>query len=200
MPWSNPSTVSAGSVLTASRYNQDVVANTIAGHPLVTTLPASPTDGDTIYYQTAAMATLGLVWTLRYRSGGGTYKWEFVGGDPLYAKANGGVTATTNVHTQKTGGPSFAIPAAGEYLMTYGATAQAAVTANYAGVALFINAVLVDADTEIVTGTTNFQSICGSYDATFATAGHTLELYYKSDSGTSTFIRRWLRAVPIRVG
>jgi hypothetical protein len=50
--------------------------------PYVTSLPASPSDGQEVFY--AADATNNVIWNLRYRSGSAsTYKWEFVGGDPL---------------------------------------------------------------------------------------------------------------------
>lgn len=50
--------------------------------PLVTRLPARPTDGDEIHY--LAGPNSGFVWRLRYRAGSpSAYKWEFTGGSPL---------------------------------------------------------------------------------------------------------------------
>ena len=59
-----------------TEYREDAVPPA----DLVTALPGSPFDGQEIYFQNAGMATDGIVWHLRYRSGGGTYKWEFLGG------------------------------------------------------------------------------------------------------------------------
>jgi hypothetical protein len=199
MAWTAPSTFVPGAILTAAQLNTNVRDNSIAGHPMSATLPASPTDGDTIYYQTAAMASLGAAWNLRYRSAATTYKWEFVGGTPLYASVAASVTATTATPTAKTGGPSFTVPVAGIYLLTYGATMSASVANFYAGAQPYYNASAISADSEIANGYTGFISCVGGYTATLATAGNTLELYYRVDSGTGTFIRRFLRAVPIAV-
>ena len=49
---------------------------------LVTSLPATPTDGQEVYY--LADAANGVIWHLRYRAAAtGAFKWEFVGGPPL---------------------------------------------------------------------------------------------------------------------
>lgn len=51
----------------------------------VDTLPSSPTDGDVVYFQNAAMEALGIVWTFRYRDASSSdHKWEYVGGAPLH--------------------------------------------------------------------------------------------------------------------
>lgn len=101
--------------------------------PLVTALPGSPIDGQEVYYQ--ADATNGVVWHLRYRSGATTYKWEFLGGPPLYAESNteetvgAAWTAATN--------PRITVPLSGIYMVHGGARytkAAAAGTIVHAGV------------------------------------------------------------------
>ena len=62
----------------------------------VSALPGSPVDGQEIYYQDAAMATAGIVWHLRYRLAGGTYKWGLVGGAPLLDESLGTSTSPLN--------------------------------------------------------------------------------------------------------
>ncbi len=42
----------------------------------VTTLPGAPTDLQEVYFQTTAMAALGIVWHAKYRQGAG--KWDNV--------------------------------------------------------------------------------------------------------------------------
>ena len=200
MAWTAPSTFVAGAILTAAQLNTNVRDNSIAGHPLYSTLPGSPTDGDTIYYQTTAMASLGVAWNLRYRSAGGTYKWEYVGGSPIYASALGAVTATTSTPTAKTNGPSFTVPLAGVYMLNYGVTLLGTIASSYVGAQPYYNATQINADSEIANALITYVSAAMSFAATLATAGNTLELYYKADSGTGTFIRRWLRAVPVMVG
>lgn len=57
---------------------------TTATAPRVTTLPASPVDGQQCDY--VANPETGVIWRLRYRAAStSTHKWEFVGGADLYA-------------------------------------------------------------------------------------------------------------------
>lgn len=54
-------------------------------HPIavVSALPASPIDGQECYY--LADSAKGIVWHLKYRAASSSaYKWEYVGGPPLY--------------------------------------------------------------------------------------------------------------------
>lgn len=57
------------------------VTASLPGPERVTSLPAYPFDGQEVYY--VADATNGIIWHLRYNASGGTYKWEFVGGNHL---------------------------------------------------------------------------------------------------------------------
>lgn len=86
---------------------------------LVSVLPALPADGDECYYQNTAMATDGIVWHLRYRvASASAYKWEFIGGPPLYAEgvASGGILWGTGAWGNFPTDPSITLPLAGEYV------------------------------------------------------------------------------------
>jgi hypothetical protein len=84
--------------------------------PLVTTLPVGPVDGQECYYQNAAMATEGIIWHLRYRAAGGTYKWEFLGGQSLFNEQDtGSTTSVTSWSATTPGGPQITVPLAGVY-------------------------------------------------------------------------------------
>ena len=85
-----------------------------------TSLPGSPSDGDMIAF--AADATNGVIWHLRYRSAAsGSYKWEFLGGPPLWAEVLTFETATVggSYSDFATVGPSVTVPLAGDYLLDY---------------------------------------------------------------------------------
>ena len=56
----------------------------------VTTLPGAPTDLQEVYFQTTAMAALGIVWHAKYRQGTG--KWDILGASPITATKGGGTT------------------------------------------------------------------------------------------------------------
>ena len=85
--------------------------------PLVTVLPSVPFDGQEIYFQSAAMATDGIVWHLRYRAASASaYKWEFIGGSALYAANDGTVnTSSATVGDGDNPGPSITAPLKGVY-------------------------------------------------------------------------------------
>lgn len=100
---------------------------------VVSSLPGAPTDGQDIYYQSAAMATDGIVWHLRYRSGAsGSYKWEPLGVPPLYSQSNGADTTNTGVIRDVASGPTWNLPLAGDYLVEYGSPIVFATGATYA--------------------------------------------------------------------
>lgn len=110
-----------------TEYREDAVPP----QGIVSSLPGSPFDGQEIYFQSAGMATAGTVWHFRYRAGGGTYKWEYLGGPPLAVEGVGGrvdgteeSTTSTTITTLTTAGPAITAPLAGEFdcrLSVYGA-------------------------------------------------------------------------------
>lgn len=107
------STINAGNVRGPAGTNATPFA-------LVNALPGSPTDGQEIFFQNAAMAALGVIWHLRYRSAAsGSYKWEAVGCVPHYhnmvTDGARGTTATTYGDVSGGAGPTVTVPLAGEY-------------------------------------------------------------------------------------
>ncbi len=83
--------------------------------PLVSSLPTSPPDGQTVHFQSAAMASAGVIWQLRYRAAApGPYKWEFVGGSGLHA-GGGYISSSSTTYLGGTAGPALTLPLAGEY-------------------------------------------------------------------------------------
>ena len=90
---------------------------------------------------------------------------------------------------------------AGEYTLSYGATiincsaTYTAITPYYNGSTLSLGA-----DNEVVNHLTAYLALSAAAYETLSTAGNQLELYYRVDGGTGTFIRRWISAIPIRVG
>lgn len=100
-----------------------------------TTLPAAPVDGQEAFYQSAAMATPGMVWHFRYRAGSGSaYKWEFVGGPPLFAEVIAQETASAQIFGDLTTvGPTVTLPLAGDYDVEIGAWSRSADFADLVG-------------------------------------------------------------------
>ena len=89
----------------------------------VTSLPASPVDGQEVYY--VADATNGVIWHLRYNAGSASaYKWEYVGGASLrnLVVANETFPTAWAYNDLATIGPRLYAPLAGEYIFSGGAT------------------------------------------------------------------------------
>jgi hypothetical protein len=95
---------------------------------LVDTLPADPDDGTEVYYQSAAMATDGLVWHLRFREASASaYKWEVLGSaPPLHAEVASSASPTAD-GTWRDGvppGPEVTVPLAGDYVVEFASSCQ----------------------------------------------------------------------------
>jgi hypothetical protein len=74
----------------------------------------SPIDGDEVYF--IADATNGVIWHLRYNAGSSSaYKWEFLGGSPLFASAVPGGTGTLWSTGTVVVPATVVIPRAGDY-------------------------------------------------------------------------------------
>jgi hypothetical protein len=184
------------------------------GTPVVTALPIGPADGTEVYYQTAAMAAVGVIWHLRYRAAiADAYKWEYVGGGPLQhevlASQNATVTSTwTNLATD---GPLVTCPLAGIYTFNFGCKFQMGgrLLTQQCGVAIgdtipaaapMLQQSTPDTGTPFASGTA-VSSAAARTRFTVA-AGNITKLRYWSTlaTGGANFIERWLDAHPLRVG
>lgn len=173
---------------------------------IVSALPGSPFDGQEIYYQNAAMATAGVVWHFRYRSGGGTYKWEFLGGPALYSE----VAVTENINSASyvaltTAGPSVALPLGGDFDVSIGFRPDSVTATSNVFMSYDIGATsAVDADALSSYQAASAQPIANNTMRTRRKTGLTavtLTAKYKSTTASSTAItNRWMSVLPIRVG
>ena len=184
-----------------------------SGPTYETALPGSPVDGQEVYY--AADATNGVIWHLRYRSGGGTYKWEFVGGSPLYKADNDVRSVTSGTFTDiPTDTIVQAVPLAGEYLVQHGANMEI----NPGNRTALYGYAITDANDANATNPDDRQctilgqpvssgAILASYNQmanvrTITTAGYKFRERAKSTfvTDTLTVYARRLVVTPIRVG
>ena len=185
-----------------TEYREDAVPPT----DIVSALPGSPFDGQEIYFQNAAMATDGIVWHLRYRSGGGTYKWEFLGGPALYsevttAEALGSSGAYVALATA---GPSAALPLAGDYDVSIGFRADSTIALADCCMSYDIGGTgAVDADAiksyQNVSATPIAANVSRTRRKTGLTAV-TLTAKYKASATGGAMTHRWMSVTPIRVG
>lgn len=169
---------------------------------IVSALPGSPFDGQEIYFQSAAMATAGVVWHLRYRAGGGAYKWEFLGGPPIIAtNTTAGTVSSNTTPAAFTNTPTITIPLLGDYWVTGSGDVS---TSNSA----------LQGNTQVGNGTVFAPTQRIAHSATSvnwpfsngglmagAAAATTLSLYGFSNGGASTLTAntKTISLLPIRV-
>jgi len=198
-------------ILTWNAIRLDAPAlNIVTNIPLVTSLPASPVDGQEIYY--LADATNGIIWHLRYRAASASaYKWEVLGGPPLFSAVDTdqvlGPTATA-YQDLATVGPSITLPLAGDYDIELGCRIwmngnNGAAWHSYA----IGGAAPLDSDAiEYFSGNSNWPPTVAPHSALLrrktGLSAVTLTSKYKVSNAPSAtdFYKRWMKATPVRVG
>lgn len=180
--------------------------------PLVASLPGSPVDGQEVYFQTAAMATAGIAWHLRYRAAiADAYKWECLGGAPLQHEVTTQQNATTtNAWVNlATDGPLVTCPLAGIYNAYFGATLSIGARINTAYVGSAIgDGIPINARFQLTSPDTGAAYASALTTAGVARARHTvaagniIKVRYQSTLATGgvAFLDRWLDVTPLRVG
>lgn len=198
--------------MTWNFYNAAGFLKTSTGRELVSTLPSAPVDGQEVFYQTASMATDGIAWHLRYRSGSAsTYKWELVGGLPWQSTVTAGQsnsgTSNATWSVMPTTQVNRTAPLAGEYLVTFGAGTGFTTSA---GSSAYLN-FSINNSTPALNDSVIFETPAGetanianagsiSRVATVSTAGHVIDLkFYAGSAATWTWRAYYLSIVPIRV-
>jgi hypothetical protein len=185
----------------------EIPRSKVADTAVSATLPASPSDGDEFYY--VASDAAGVIWRFRYRAASAsTYKWELVGGEYLVARTDALETETTTAsYGDLSGGvtgPSITLPFAGDYIIEFGC-ACANGTAGSASVMAPQTATTAAADNNAILHTSGAANAFGQpsrSDVTFTgqPAASVLIAKYKVTGGTGSFLRRWIKTRPIRVG
>lgn len=167
--------------------------------PEVSSLPSSPIDQQECIY--VADATNGIKWHLRYRSASASsYKWEFIGGPPLYAVVDTDQsTVSASYGDITTAGPTVTAPLAGDFRLNFSAESYNASvnTTNYVSPNGVTNDESLSA--QVGTASANFQ-IVRTILKTGVTASTAFKLQYKTSGGTAHFLKRRIEAWPVRVG
>jgi len=167
-----------------------------------TTLPANPSNGQEAIL-TDSVTNPTYTWRLRYNAGSSSaYKWEFIGGSPLYTSTGTVSAAIGVVNTWKDiTGTDIVVPRNGEYFclvggrlgLTTGSGNQqshigvADVSVNTNPLGLFVSLVVITYDSAAVE--TSFVGV----------AGHTLRPTIQSASANMGVWDRWLRLIPKRI-
>lgn len=175
--------------------------------PLVTSLPSNAIDGQEVRY--LADNTNGVVWNLRYRAGSSSsYKWEFIGGAPLYnlvSPTSFESTTSGSYVDLATVGPSLTVPLAGDYDVSIGGGyMQMSTTAAFAWMSYSIaGAAPSDYDGVTVSpysGGNHVVSLHGLRRKTGISANSSFVAKYRSNgSSVANFGYRYMQITPIRV-
>ena len=167
--------------------------------PVVTSLPASPYDGQEIYYQTAAMLADHVMWHFRYNAASSsTHKWEFLGGAPIVASEvfTDQTTSSTSFTDLTTVGPTLQLPIPGVYEIAFGCALWGAT--GYASV--YYSGSVADFDAVKMTTGINIPVSVSRQMIRSATSG-TIKIMYKVGvAGTLHASDRFLHVRPVRIG
>lgn len=168
--------------------------------PLVTTLPASPVDGqECILCDSLSAPTY--TWHLKYVAAKASNKWVFVGGAPLRAEVTTlETTASTTYVALATAGPALVIPVAGIYDIGVGFVSQTAKSSFMSYDIGATGAVDADAVTNGIAGTADSGGAWTRF-ATKTLAAVTLTAKYKATTpNTCGWQYRWMQATPRAIG
>lgn len=169
-----------------------------------TSLPSSPQNGDQ-FLLVDSMSAPTYQWLLQYVSAKASNKWVFIGGSPGTSEVTTDEGTTSDTYAAlATAGPTFAIPVAGDYLVTVGGQSYNG-TSGIAGVMSYdiggTGAVDADAWYGNEIGNGNGGDATRTRKKSGLTAV-TLTAKYKrrSASGTTQFKNRWMSVIPVAIG
>lgn len=173
--------------------------------PLVTTLPATPYDGQRVFFQNAALALLGVVWVLRYRAASGSsHKWEFLGGAPLAATITTeevGLAAKTVYGDLATVGPELTVPLVGEYTTQVQARVGAATATGDFYMSFAPNGeAATDGDALKYTSAASYPAVPMARMFTRSLPSGLLVAKYKMSGAGANFSYRTIAITPLRLG
>lgn len=150
-----------------------------------------------------ADATDGVYWRFRRREASAhSYKWEFVGGADLYEEVETAQTGSGAYGDLATVGPAIAIPVEGEFIVALGCHAAlgSAPANTYMSYAIGGSGA-VDADSlQNSHSTANITQVMSRERRKGSLTAVTLTAKYKTDAGTGTWSKRWMRVRPVRIG
>jgi len=177
---------------------------------MVTALPGSPTEGQEVYFQTAAMEAQGIVWHLRYRgknadnsNNASAYKWEVLGNPtPLWVEDPNVVNVTQTANTDTGTVVSAVLPLGGDYFVEHGFSGSHN-TAN----GIMNQAVTFGASNSVVDDIQVQKAAANALvtehrklKKTGLASGITVKLQQRVNANQGTFYRRYLAIAPVRVG
>ncbi len=149
----------------------------------------------------------GACWSFRYNKlSGSAYKWEFIGGTPLFSEVVNGENSTSATYVAlTTGGPAIQLARAGDYDVEIGAKFDTNANATTMYMSYDIGATgAIDADAVLGAGSNVANSVIASSvrprRKTGLAAAVILTAKYRTNNVvTVQFTNRWMRITPVRI-
>jgi len=172
--------------------------------PLVTSLPASPVDGqECILCDSLSAPTYQ--WRLKYVAAKASNKWVYIGGAAKLVTVAADETSASGTYGDLTTvGPSIALPVAGDYIVGIGFSAtgaQSAVVSHQMSYAIGATGA-VDADrvTAATTANSPFLTTGSRFALKAGLAAVTLTAKYAVAGASGHFVNRWMSVEPVALG
>lgn len=193
-----------GEVIQASASFPTVITSSWSAGP-----PGSPSDGD--IWIASGVDSNGVRWQFQYNAGSASaYKWEFIGGAPMYAATEADeATTSTTYTTLTTAGPSLSLVRAGDWdvmisceTRNSGANDGGVMSYDIGGTAADDGWGLYQVGSSNSTGTSamNINGLMRLKRHTSLAASITLTAKYRAaTAGTANFNYRRMSAVPVRI-
>lgn len=171
---------------------------------LVSILPASPVNGQEVYYQPSVLAAAGIIWHFRYNAASAlSTKWELLGGVDYMTGPTAGLPATTSTtFIVPVGTASFTVPAGGVYKIAYGGHLTNNTSGTYNYITPMVNGVAVSTAADSYF----FSNVVGQFDGTLhfeypvtVATNDVITVGIRCTGGTMTADSLYLRAYPHRL-
>lgn len=170
------------------------------GPLLVASLPASPTDGQEVYF--LADDANGVVWHLRYRAASASpYKWECVGGPPLSAQSGTSASISSTTPVAPSSPCQITLPLGGDYIIDLSTNGNLNATNSYAYIVPTVGGVSIAGETFTANGPTALWATWGDrYRISGRAAGQTVSVWVRVSGGAYAPSQINLLLEPVRVG
>jgi hypothetical protein len=160
---------------------------------------------------TGAWASGDSVWQFRYRSrnpdgtaNGNSFKWDFIGGPPIFDRVDGVDSATFGaggwIDFGGGGGtPKFnPFPMHGQFIVRFGAAVGSSAAGVVAQVGISVNGNDPANANRAVNNNNHYSAVSKSSIMNFA-IGDNVKMEYQCDTGAADFQLRWIEITPTRV-
>lgn len=169
-------------------------------------LAAPPTDANSVDGQRISLPLGSARAVFRYDAAGGTYRWKCEGPTPVigFVSTSGTVTNAAYVDLSTGGvGPTITIPWVGQWIFQVGASMAAAASGQLVNMAYSGGGISAADDDSAEQGSQStagtgmfYNTVSRPAEKVVTPAASVITAKYKSPTGSASFRRRWIHAIP----